>query len=305
MDTHDVDDAREIVGEDVQRHLARDTRQRLHQKVHRAHARLDRRERVFDRLALLGLKGSGFFIAASWASGRDLSDRKIGNLFTVSQVFEGQSVRLAQTYFEQELLEKKLSLAIGRLSTEEDFATSDLFENYVSAGVNGNPFSLPLNAPSFSSDPVASWGVRAIVEPTERLRLAAGVYNADPKVGEDDQNGVDFVLNPQDGVLVIAEAGYRHNQEDGDTGLPGNIKIGGYYDSSELESFSDPGDERKGNYGLYVLLDQMAYREGGAGSEQGLTPWVTLTFAPLKAGQYPAVLRGGRARLPRAVPRPG
>ena len=50
----------------------------------------------FNLERLLGLKGSGFFIAASWASGRDLSDRKIGNLFTVSQVFQGQSVRLAQ-----------------------------------------------------------------------------------------------------------------------------------------------------------------------------------------------------------------
>jgi porin len=142
---------------------------------------------------------------------------------------------------------------------------------------------LPLNAPSFSSAPIASWGLRAIVEPTERLRLAAGAYNADPKVGEDDQNGVDdFVLNPEDGVLVIAEAGYRQGQEDGDTGLPGNLKIGGYYDSSESESFSDPGADRKGNYGLYALLDQMAYREGGVGSKQGLTPWVALTFAPIK-----------------------
>jgi porin len=236
----------------------------------------------FDLERLLGLEGSRFFIAASWASGRDLSEKKLGNLFTVSQVFEGQSVRLAQMYFEQDLLEERLSLAIGRLSTEEDFAASDLFENYVSAGVNGNPFSLPLNAPSFSSDPIASWGLRAIVEPTERLRLAAGAYNADPKVGDDDQNGVDFVLNPQDGVLVIAEAGYRHSQKDGDTGLPGEVRIGGYYDSSEFESFSDPGDERKGNYGLYALLEQMAYREGGAGSEQGLTPWVALTFAPIE-----------------------
>ena len=236
----------------------------------------------FDLERLLGLKGSSFFIAASWASGRDLSERKIDNLFTVSQVFHGQSVRLAQMYFEQDLLDDSLSLAIGRLTTEEDFATSDLFENYVSAGVNGTPFSLPLNAPSFSSGPIASWGLRGIVQPTERLRLAAGVYNANPKVGDDDQNGVDFELNPQDGVLVIAEAGYRHNQEDGDTGLPGNVKIGGYYDTSEFESFSDPGDERKGNYGLYALLEQMAYREGGAGSEQGLTPWVALTFAPIK-----------------------
>ena len=234
----------------------------------------------FDLETLLGVKGSSFFVAASWASGRDLSATKVDNLFTVSQVFEGQSVRLAQMYVAQDLLEKRLNLAIGRLSTGDDFATSELSGNYVSAAVNGNPFSLSLNAPSFSSDPVASWGLRAIAKPAKGLQLAAGAYNADPKVGEDDQNGVDFTLNPEHGVLAIAEAGYRHGHDDGDPGLPGNIKIGGYYDSSRFKSFSNPGDERKGNYGLYGLLDQMVYREGGAGSEQGLTPWATLTFAP-------------------------
>lgn len=248
----------------------------------------------FDLERLLGLGGSSFYVAASWASGRDLSARDIDNLFTVSQVFEGQSVRLAQMYVAHDLLEKKLSLAIGRLSTGDDFATSDLFNDYVSTGVNGNPFGLSLNAPSFSSDPVASWGFRAIAKPAETLQLAAGVYNADPKVGDDDQNGIDFRLNPQDGVLVIAEAGYRHNQEEGDTGLPGNIKIGGYYDSSRFVSFSDPGDERKGNYGLYGLLDQMVYREGGAGSEQGLTPWATLTLAPTtEVNTLPVFAAGG------------
>jgi hypothetical protein len=44
-------------------------------------------------------------------------------------------------YFEQDLFGKRLSLAIGRLSTGDDFATSDLSGNYVSAGVNGNPFT--------------------------------------------------------------------------------------------------------------------------------------------------------------------
>jgi hypothetical protein len=46
-------DAREIVGEDVQRHLAPDARQRLHQEVGGSHARLDRREGVLDRFAPL------------------------------------------------------------------------------------------------------------------------------------------------------------------------------------------------------------------------------------------------------------
>jgi porin len=248
----------------------------------------------FDLEKLLGLTGSSFFIGASWASGRDLSALKIANLFTVSQVFEGQSVRLTQMYFEQDLLEKRLNLAIGRLSTGNDFATSDLFGNYVNAAVNGNPFSLSLNAPSFSSDPVASWGFRAIAKPADEVQLAAGVYNADPKIGDDDQNGVDFVLNPPDGVLAIAEAAYHYNQQKGNTGLPGNIKVGGYYDSSKFESVSAAGGERTGNYGLYALLDQMVYREGGAGSEEGLTPWATLTLAPIqRVNTLPLFAAGG------------
>jgi carbohydrate-selective porin OprB len=257
---------------------------------------------TFDLETVLGLKGLEFFIAASWASGRDLSAKDIGNLFTVSQVFSGQSVRLDQVYFQQTLFDDALDLAVGRSSTGDDFATSDLYTNYVNAAVNPNPLSLSLDAPSFSLDPIASWGLRAIVQPTDQIRLAAGVYNADPDVGEDRKNGVDFVLNPEDGVLAIAEAGYQWNQAEGDTGLPGNATFGGYYDSSRFEFFGDSSDERKGNYGLYALLDQMVYREGGGGSEQGLGG---ADVCAGRAGKYPAAVRGGRARLPGPVPRPG
>ena len=48
--SHEVHDAPEVVGEDVQRHLASDTRQRLHQEVHRS---CGRPEVVLDRLAPL------------------------------------------------------------------------------------------------------------------------------------------------------------------------------------------------------------------------------------------------------------
>ena len=35
-----------------------------------------------------------------------------------------------------------------------------------------------------------------------------------------------------------------------------------------------------GNGVFYVLLDQMVYRDGEAGSQRGLTPFVSLLFAP-------------------------
>ena len=48
---HDIQDAREVVGEHVQRHFGGDARQGLHQKVSRSHPRLDRAEGMLDRLA--------------------------------------------------------------------------------------------------------------------------------------------------------------------------------------------------------------------------------------------------------------
>src|SRR6516165_12205030 len=50
---HDVDDAREIVGEDMERHLGGHAWQSLHQEVGCSHPRLERPERMLDRLAPL------------------------------------------------------------------------------------------------------------------------------------------------------------------------------------------------------------------------------------------------------------
>ena len=76
------------------------------------------------------------------------------------------------------------------------------------------------------------------------------------------------------------------------TGLPGNYKIGGYYLAGKVpDLFRDvdggsialsglPPQMHDGNGGFYILLDQMVYRDGGADSRRGLTPFVSLLFAP-------------------------
>ena len=169
-----------------------------------------------------------------------------------------------------------------------------IFDYYVSGGINGNPESLPINIPSFTEDPFAQWGVRATLRPREDLYLSLGAYNADPSVQDDGTHGVDFVLNPEDGVLSFAQVGYHLNKAKGDQGLPGHYAIGGYYDSSDFARLDDPTRERSGNYGLYVMAEQMVYREGGPDSRQGLTPWVYLGFAPLESvNTLPFAAHGG------------
>ena len=237
-----------------------------------------------DLEKIVGLEGTSFFIAGYWASGDDLSHTEIGNLIGVSQAFNGRTVGLAQMYFAQELFDGALDVTLGRLSPGDDFATSDLYADYVSAGINGNPFAIPENVASFVADPAAIWGMRATAQLSEQLHVGVGIYNADPDVTADGEHGVDFKLNPEDGVLAVAEIGYQWNQGEHAASLPGSATFGGYFDSSDFD-YQDGSDRtRNGTYGFYLLVDQMVYREGGPGSDQdsdqGLTPWGALTLAP-------------------------
>ncbi|MEM7170045.1 MAG: carbohydrate porin [Pseudomonadota bacterium] len=234
----------------------------------------------FDLEKLAGIKGLSFFAAGSLQQGRDLSGDDIGNIFAVAQVFNGDVWRLNQLYFEQSLWQDDVNIAIGRLAAGDDFATSDSYGYYVSGAVNGNPTGILANIPSFTTPPFAQWGARVTVQPTSDIYISGGAYNADPSVQDDDQHGIDFKFNPDDGVLGLAEIGYSLNQGDKDPGLPGQYSFGAYYDSSDFARLDDPTAEENGNYGLYAIGQQMVYREGKAGSDQGLTLWGTLTTGP-------------------------
>ncbi|MEM7120243.1 MAG: carbohydrate porin [Pseudomonadota bacterium] len=235
---------------------------------------------TFDMEKLIGANGLSLFVAGSWQQGRDLSGDYIGNIYPVAEAFNGDVVRLNQVYLEQSLWNDVVSVAVGRLSTGDDFAALDSFGNYVSGGINGNPGSIPVNAPSFTAAPFAQWGVRATGQVGSNIYISGGAYNADPTVQEDTKNGVDFRLNPDEGVLYLAEVGTGINQGDKEPGLPGNYAIGAYYDSSDYARLDNSAITKDRNYGFYAIGEQMVYREGGAGSDQGLTAWAALTGGP-------------------------
>ncbi len=239
----------------------------------------------FDLEKLGVLKGLHFHVSGSWASGEDLSAEDIGNIFIVSEIFSGDTVRLGALHLEESLLGDDLNIRLGRIGTGDEFATSPLYYHFVNSAINGNPGSIATNVPSFTSFPVMTWGIRTKAKPFEQLYVMAGVYNSDPTLGRNSVHGVDFSFSGD--VFAIGEIGYQHNQGEAATGLPGNYKIGGYYDSEDFPDLSDPIRDLSGNYGLYVLADQMVYREGDAKSKQGLTPFAAMTFAPSDRNTLP------------------
>jgi porin len=236
---------------------------------------------TFDLETLARLSGLSFYVEGGWSFGEDLA-RKTGSVFSPAQAFTGRAVRLTRMYLQQEMLEDHLTLKVGRLSTEDDFLSSPIYGEYVSAAINSVPGSILESTPGFSTFPEVQWGAVAAYKPTEQLRTAIGVYSSDGDINKDKENGIDFSLNPDNGVMAIGEVDYSWKLGGGEeaAGLPGEIKVGGWYDTGPRPRLRDEASNNGDNGGFYVGLQQMAFREGGPDSTEGLIPWAVMAYAP-------------------------
>ncbi len=247
----------------------------------------------FDLEKLLGVKGTRFVSSVSWASGQSLSSDYIGNYFAVSSIFSGNSVRLYQFFLESNLWNDLLTVALGRMAIGDDFATTALFGYYVSDAFDPNIGSIVVNVPGFYAEPVATWGLRLKLKPADDFYVSGGVYNSSPLAGRDSAFGVDFSF--RNGFILISEAGYTPNVQEGSRGRPGYYKIGAYYDTGEYEEFGEEDGSRNGNFGFYAIADQMVYREPGT-ENQGLAVWGAAAIAPDEnINTFPIFLSAGLA----------
>jgi porin len=236
---------------------------------------------VVDLEKLARVRGLTFGVSGDWASGTNLSN-DIGNIFTVAQTFEGNEVRLSNLYLQQSLLDGRLDLKAGRFATGADFLATPAGVSLVNDMLNPIVDAVQLNVPSVTASPDTTWGGRLIARPTESISLSAGAFYSDPKLKQLTSNGTEFGISGSAGYLVIGEASYRLNSEKGATGLPGRYRAGGYYDSNEYAYLDNSGRQRTGNYGFFLLGEQMVSREGGAESQQGLSLFGVLVYAPLQ-----------------------
>jgi len=232
-----------------------------------------------DMGTLAGLTGLTFDVSMNWASGTDLS-QDIGNAFTVAQFFGGSEVRLVNMFLQQSLLDGRLDLKAGRFSTGPDFLTLPSAFSFVNAAANPFIVAVQENVPSVTAAPNAAWGARVMTRPTGALSLAAGAFYSDPRLDQLTANGTEFGISGSAGYFVIGEAGYSVNAESDAIGMPGRYRAGGYYDSNQYSYLGNPGRQQTGNYGFYVMVEQMVYRDGGTGSAKGLSLFGALIHAP-------------------------
>jgi porin len=228
---------------------------------------------------LAGLRGLTVGVSGDWGSGTNLSS-DINNIFNVGQVFEGSAVRLSNLYLQQSLLDGRLDVKAGRFATGTDFLTPPADVSLVNEALNPILNAAQKNVPGVMAPPNTTWAGRVSARPSGSLSLSAGAFYSDPALNQLTANGTEFGISGSAGYFVIGEVAYRLNSETGDTGLPGRYRAGGYYDSNEYISLINPGRRQTGNYGLFLLGEQMVYREGGPGSARGLSLFGALIYAP-------------------------
>lgn len=239
-------------------------------------------------LTKAGWKGFALFSSAVWRTGTNLSQRKIDNQFPVAQVFGSQTVKLNELFFIQTLFDNNFAFKAGRLDAGNDFFASPLYWKFVNNAFDGNPISIFFNVP-FTAYPNSTWGAYLRFNPFKRLSVKFAVYNANSNIKKAKYHGVNFTFKSTNGVIWITEWCALINQAPGDLGMPGNYKVGYFYLTGDEPKFR--GGKERGDPCFYLLFDQMVYRHEG--TDRGLTPFISLVFAPKNRNLFPFFLDCG------------
>ena len=160
-----------------------------------------------DLEKLIGWKGGDLTVSGLNRNGSNLSEKNIGNQFTVQQVFGGSAVMFYALYLDQKLWDDKISIKIGRFATGDDFASSPIYWLYMNNGIDGNPQALPVNT-QFSAYPWAVWAARVRVNPTPEFNAMLGIYQVSDRIFNRNYHGLDWSMRSNDSILLISQIGW-------------------------------------------------------------------------------------------------
>jgi porin len=223
-------------------------------------------------------------------------------LQTLSDIDAPEGVRLWELWYQQKFADK-FDVKIGEQSLDEEFIIAPSGNSLFINGVSGWPglptVDLPGGGPVY---PLAALGVRGRAQLTDSVTVLGGVFNGSPiprdspSTPTSNPHGVSFPLDV--GTLAIAELQYAYGSSanakaNADGPLPGNYKLGAWYDSYKFDDLqtdtiglplasplsNGTANGRHGNFSLYGVADQMIWRSKDDASRT-LNVFVRPMFTP-------------------------
>jgi porin len=181
--------------------------------------------------------------------GSNLSSEAIGNLSSVEEIYgDGQTTRITFLDYEQPFFKKKLNLRLGKYSQQNDFIAGstywggNLYCFYQNNNICGTPSGIPVNngvvsngSEGYDYYPSSEWGVRLRANLSQSLYVQVAAIQGNPIVNNSN-GGLYLGFNGGDGTELPAEVGVTLKNRAGD--LDGNVRVGGYYDTSNVQDFA-------------------------------------------------------------------
>ncbi|MBG0811712.1 carbohydrate porin [Methylosinus sp. H3A] len=225
-----------------------------------------------------GLSGLVFHANASQLHGRGIDQFYTGALMPVSNIEATPTTRLFEAWLEQSFAEGA-SIRLGQMGADQEFMTRASAKIFVNNSFGWPALAiadLPAGGAAF---PLSDLGARVKAE-TERFAFLAAIFDGDPagpqKTFESpdpqrrNADGLRFRL--KDAPFLIGEGQWKYSVD----GLDGVAKIGGWRHfggfadqrfGADGLSLADPASSgvplrRRGNFGLYALVDQQIFRSG-------------------------------------------
>jgi carbohydrate-selective porin OprB len=226
-----------------------------------------------DFSELIKTPGLSAYVGISWGTGSNLAGSLNSPILTSG--LYAPTFYLGEMYLQQRLLKKKLTVLAGRLAAANAFAALPVFANYVTYGINPNPFSLGENDETFFGPPTGTeWGAQATYVVKPSIQITAGAFNTNVNSANGNNHGTDFAFQEGNkGVLAIGEVDYLRNQSGNASGKPGQITVGVLHSNNSLPSLTNPAQLSNGYTGAYLMGQQMVLRPDGPGTSRGATVW--------------------------------
>jgi porin len=220
----------------------------------------------------------------------------VGGINTIAAIEAVPTTRLSEIWLEQKFAGGAASFKIGQLAADTEFFFSDVSVMFLQTDW---PTIAAVNLPSGGAAyPLSTPGVRLRVDPTPEVALLLAVLNGDPAGpgagDEQDRNRYGLNFRARDPAFIIGEAQFRRNHTEKDTGLATVLKLGGWghlgrfddqrfaIDGSLLANPLSSGAplQRRGNVGLYAVIDQQLWRPAGGGPDSGVTVFSRMSMSP-------------------------
>jgi porin len=261
-----------------------------------------------DAEHLLGWRGATLFLNGLGTHGGRPS-RLVGDAQGVSNLEASAGWQLYEVWFQQNLLENRISALVGRYDLNTEFyrlQSATLFLNS-SFGIGPELSQSGRGGPSIFPD--TSVGVRLAFKPTGDVVLRAAVLDGVPV---DRPDGGHRLFAKGDGLLLVGEAAFlsrpapegrplgsrfRIGRGAGQSPYDSKLAVGGWYYTAPFDDLSEREPDgrpvrHRGSAGIYVLADELVHRSA-APSRRQVNVFGELGFGDSRVNRFGFYAGGG------------